>query len=356
MHTSISVNRLILLLCHTVAGDVQSMALHLHTYQALYHYRQNNLIKSAESNEMLNTYHDKLIQEALQIALTKIEEMMGQPPTEFSFFMMGSAGRAEQGIWSDQDHGIIYLTESAHSQEYFLALGTEISEALQLIGYEKCEGRVMCSNPKWCKSLEDWQAQIDSWIETKNWESIRHLLVFADSRVLIGSIGSYEHLFQLRQQLFDAVIDSPILLDRMLQNTQHIKKSVGLLGQLLVEHHGPYTGCVNIKDKAFFPYVNMARLVAIKEKIISTPTKRRLEEICAIPRYKNSFAVYMEYYEKLLALRLDYQKKHLPPNYESSHYINVDFLTKHQRNQLKLILEGGIELNRLITTLFEKGC
>ncbi|GAE46136.1 DUF294 nucleotidyltransferase-like domain-containing protein [Mesobacillus boroniphilus] len=211
------------------------------------------------SNEQLNHFHDLVYDQVLTAALRKVSKEYGNPPSPFSFFVMGSAGRMEQSIWSDQDHGLVFTLKTDEAQEYFLKLGKEISEGLELAGYKKCSGSVMASNPLWCKSMKDWENQLGLWVGESTWESIRYLLIFADARSIHGDAGL---LSRLKDKAFDEVKREQLLL-RMLRNTMYMKKGVGVLGQLLVETHGAYTGAINLKETAFFSLRECRKAVII---------------------------------------------------------------------------------------------
>lgn len=286
------------------------------------------------SNEQLNHFHDLIYDQVISAAVSKLLKEYGSPPSPFCFFVMGSAGRMEQSIWSDQDHGLVFKTNSKDAQEYFLKLGKEISEGLKLAGYKKCSGSVMASNPLWCKSLKDWENQIGLWASESTWESIRYLLIFADARTIDGD---HSLLNILKEKAFHEVKREQLLL-RMLHNTMFLKKGVGLLGQLLVETHGPFTGSLNLKETAFFPFVNAARLLSFYEEIKETSTLYRislLSEAVMPHKYKSLFS------NNFSAL-LDYRLKHgSHRDYDSEHYVNINKLTKDEKKALKEIIKVG---------------
>ena len=233
------------------------------TYSGITDYRKNQMKDAARDHFKLNKLHDILIKQVLDISLKEVIARYGPPPATFSFFVMGSAGRFEQSIWSDQDHGIIYLDSTTEAKTYFLSLGKEISKGLYQVGYPYCDGGVMSGNPFWCKSNTEWEKQIKSWALDASWESLRYLLIFIDGRSIYGQ---HQLLEQLKSFVYQTV-QKEQLLPRLTTNTLHIKKGIGVLGQLLVETHGAHTGSLNIKETALFPYVNAARLLAVKANL-----------------------------------------------------------------------------------------
>jgi DNA polymerase III epsilon subunit-like protein len=223
------------------------------TYQSLKEFRNRKIIELAVDSHQLNLFNDQLMQKVIQIAIERTKNERGDPPTSFAFFVMGSAGRLEQGICSDQDHGIIFAEDSTESRSYFQLLGNEITHGLHTLGYELCDGNVMCSNPRWCKSELSWQEQLNHWTRMDSWESIRHLLIFFDARVLVGSTDyiqrskeyrttTSEHLLKPCQELSPEIIQltgitqeqinsAPPLSEVLVQFYEFIKKHV------LVAHH-----------------------------------------------------------------------------------------------------------------------
>ncbi|MBT2691945.1 hypothetical protein J7E32_02940 [Bacillus sp. ISL-55] len=305
------------------------------------------LADASFSNEQLNHFHDLVYDQVLTAALSKVSNEYGPPPSPFSFFVMGSAGRIEQSIWSDQDHGLVFTLNTDEAQEYFLKVGVEISEGLENAGYKKCSGSVMASNPLWCKSMDDWETQLVLWVGESTWESIRYLLIFADARSIYGTPGMVS---RLKEKAFDEVKREQLLL-RMLDNTMYMKKGVGVLGQLLVETHGAYSGSINLKETAFLPFVNAARLLSFYEGIKETPTLSRISRVSIdlMPVQDKSL------YSKNFTALLDYRLKHgSNSDYDSGHYVNTSKLTKDEKKSLKEILKVGEQFYEHVRKMLER--
>jgi CBS domain-containing protein len=316
-------------------------------YLEIRQFRDQRMNLVSTDHFKLNLVHDEIITQVVNLSILRLGNIYGPIPCPFSFFVMGSAGRSEQSVWSDQDHGIIYQENSDNVKKYFLALGKEISKGLHAAGYGYCDGGVMANNPIWCKSLSEWQEQLANWTQESSWESIRHLLIFMDGRSVYG-----EHFFIERLKTFvDQAISNEQLLKKILNNTMYLKKGLGVLGQILVETHGPHTGSLNIKEIALFPYVNAIRLLAIKGNIRETSTLSRLDHIPEKWISASSKAVYKTKFVKLLHYRLAFGNH---TNYETGHYLRIDTLTKEQKKEIKEILKTGAALFRYVKDLIEK--
>lgn len=318
----------------------------------LEHYLELTILREKQINEValdhyhLQQFHDQIINKVVQIAVLKVESEWGPLPTRFAFFVMGSAARMEQSVWSDQDHGIIF--EGPQFQHHFLALGKEISRGLAIVGYEMCDGNVMASNPLWCKSVIDWEQQIRQWLKDQDWKSLRHFSTFFDSRVIVGKD---DLLFSLKKVVFQLLEENPFLYIRLLENVGFIKKGMGFFGQLLSEEKGEETGTINVKQTVFFPYVNSLRLLALLEKIQQPSTMERFKQL---PAQYESIKIYELYFNKLLQYRLFFQKN--ATSYKNVHLIHVKSMTKREKAGIKEIMKKGRHLFKETKEIINHRC
>ncbi len=321
------------------------------SYEAIKKWKDEHIHCYEYEARGLNEFHDEMMRSASQIALFHHEKTYGKPPCAFSWFITGSGGRYEQGIISDQDHGLIYEVYSRQTEEYFNKLGEELAKGLFLIGYPFCEGKVMSSNPLWCKSFQEWKNQLIHWMDEKSWESMRYLQIFYDSRSLIGHD---EFVTELKKTILNYQELNPNLLKRFMDNIQHIKQSVGPLGQIYVEQNGQYKGCINLKKAAFLPYVNAIRVLAIKEGILLTSTIERIDCLAEISQYQEDMLYYKHNFEKLLKYRVMLFKN--ATSYDDVHYLNIKKMSKEEKRDMKTILRDGKKLHHYVEGIIEKGC
>jgi CBS domain-containing protein len=317
------------------------------TYNEIRQYREQQLGNVSRHHLKLNQLHEETLQQVLNLSIKRITDLHGPPPSSFSFFVMGSAGRLEQSVWSDQDHGIIYQVQDNEAEAYFLILGKEISKGLLEARYDYCDGLVMSSNPFWCKSFSEWEQQLGAWISEASWESIRNLLIFIDGRSVYG-----EHVYieKLKGFAYQSV-HKEHLLKKVLSNTMYLKKGISVLGQILVEVHGPHAGLLNIKEIAVLPYVNSARLLAIKENMTVTSTLARLDLLPEKLMSSSNKEIYKQSFIKLINFRLLFGNH---KDYESGHYLPISQLTKEQRKEVKEMIRHGAALFQFVKRLIEK--
>jgi CBS domain-containing protein len=220
--------------------------------------------------------------DAVTVRLVELAlEEMGPPPAAFAFISMGSQGRQELTLTTDQDNGIIYQnpvnTDSKDVQAYFLRLGKKVSDGLNQAGYLYCRGEVMASNLRWCRSLTDWIAGFQEWIHKSEPQEIIDFNIFFDLRTVYGDEDLSR---ELKQVVFAAVVEDPAFLHHLAKNAVSFKPPIRLPGNIYLgggstEHAGE----INLKD-AMAPLVSYARLYALRYQIQQTHTLERIEALC----------------------------------------------------------------------------
>ncbi|SDH90038.1 CBS domain-containing protein [Alteribacillus persepolensis] len=317
------------------------------TYDEIRWNREREYKQAADNIKRLNDAHDRWMTETISLAVEKVEREQGRVPAPFTFVVMGSAGRREQAIWSDQDHGLIFMGSNMMYKEYFLRLGEEIREGMAAVGYPRCEGKVMASHPRWCHSAGEWKEQIDDWIQKDEWATLRHLLTFIDARALLGERML---LNRVKSYVFQQIAGNPCLLGRLAENTSRLQQATNAFGKLLTEEKGPYTGFLHIKDVGLFPYIHAMRLLAMKEGIHETSTLERMKQTAA--QYPFVHAKIQPFYT-LLNLRASFWEHHR--TYEDVHYIPVRTLSKDRKKRIKTALQQGKQLFQQTKKVIESG-
>ncbi len=116
---------------------------------------------------------------------------IGKPPAPFVFMALGSEGRKEQTLATDQDNAIVYIAENGNHdvicQDYFIKLGAVVCDMLNTAGYPFCRGGVMAMNRSWCMGYSSWEKVITGWITVPNPQEILNISIFFDFRPIYGN-------------------------------------------------------------------------------------------------------------------------------------------------------------------------
>jgi CBS domain-containing protein len=207
--------------------------------------------------KMICTVHDAIIKRTIEI-------ITGASSTDpFLWVHMGSSGRREEILATDQDSALIRESDD------WVALGDDISEALAEIGFPKCPGGYMVSNRMWNQKLSVWKEYFSLWFNKPIPEHIRYLSVFLDMRAVFGDSTLYHELLG---SIKSAVTEDALML--LAQDAVQIQPPLGMWG-IIGLHKG-----VDLKTYGIYPIVNGARVLAIECRMIElTNTKERLDAL-----------------------------------------------------------------------------
>ncbi len=268
-------------------------------------------------------------------------EKTGPPPVKFAFVALGSDGREEQTLKTDQDNAIIFHgrhTEEVHA--YFLELARKINNWLNEIGYEFCKGKVMASNPKWCQPVSKWEEYFKEWVEDSDPESILDTSIFFDMRFVYGEPSLVDELKGKIRETTDA---KAVFFSHLAQSV-HRTKPVA---------YSEKQETIDVK-RAMLPVVGFARVYALKNKLSETNTVCRLRAITKSESINPSFVEeIINAYEFLMYLRLRLQSEKILANEYPDNLLFMDALNKIEKASLKTALNEITEIYTQIGFDFE---
>lgn len=181
-------------------------------------------------------------------------------------FVMGSEGRNEQIIKTDQDNALI-VRDGVDIEQYRPYM-QQITDSLIFLGYPPCEGNIMVSNKDWCKSYSDFKNDIARWVnDTQNMKNFLDLAIFVDS---FSVAGDKEMLIDLKEFLYSK-IQNDIFMAYFAKSTTAFETPTTISSFIGKEN------LINIKKAAIFPIVQGVRSLALKEKIKETTTIKRIQ-------------------------------------------------------------------------------
>ncbi len=235
-------------------------------------------------------------------------EEVGPSPVRFAFMTLGSEGRKEQTLKTDQDNAIVYEDVAGDlektARDYFSTLGRTVCTWLDEAGFDLCKGEVMAKNPKWCQPLSVWKNYFKSWIFTADPEDLLRASIFFDFH---RAYGDKDMVRELRSFLFSSLKGWPGFFRHLAENALHVKPPLNLFRNIAVESKGPHRKEFDIK-KATLPIVDIARIYALKHGIAETNTQERLRRLHQ--KKVLSLSDYLEIdkaYDLLMHLRFTHQ-------------------------------------------------
>jgi len=293
------------------------------------------------------------------ITLRVIEQVIkkkGQPPASFVFFVLGSEGRKEQTLKTDQDNAIIYEDKANEHRElvrdYFLDFAKTVSDHLNEIGFDYCKGGFMASNSKWTHSLSHWKKNYAAWFQESSMETVLSYGTFFDCRPIYGDFSLLESL----KSFMDEQLYFP--LERFFFN----------MAQNALQYDTQLTWLKNIKTfkvdqeevfdikRAMTPMVNAMRLYALANRVFETNTGKRLQILTELKVFspRESKELYQGYYY-LMGLRLEKQAGAIiNEGNQPLNYIKISQLTQVQKVTIKEIFKVIRDLQLKLKIKFTK--
>lgn len=304
-------------------------------------------------NQIITTIADTIL---LKIIEGVIDEM-GTPPAKFVFMVLGSEGRKEQTLKTDQDNAIIYEDKANEHREevrtYFLKFADTVSEQLNYVGFSFCTGGFMAKNPKWTHSLSHWKNNYETWMQESVPESVIKFSTFFDCRYIYGDRSIIDELHSF--------------LDEKLK--QPMDKLFFFMAKNALQYQPPLTPffknirTMNVGDqevfdikKAMTPIVDLVRVYALKHRIFKVNTGERLKAL----QKKGIFSEaerheLQQSYYYLMALRLQKQANQIiQDNTVPNNYFELNTLTKIEKVTLREIFKTIEDFQSRIRLEFTK--
>lgn len=190
-------------------------------------------------------------------------------------FVMGSEGRGEQLLKTDQDNGL--LLRDGYVQPVDLqAICQRFSDELERFGYPECPGRIMLNNPDWRGTVTDFTRRARQWLLLPEADSLMNLAIFLDARAVAGD-GAL--LAQVRRGLMDVATDSDVLVARFAVAVQQFDGAASWWNKLLTRADD--TRHISLKKAGIFPIVHGVRSLALARRISATSTAERITDLVA---------------------------------------------------------------------------
>jgi CBS domain-containing protein len=188
---------------------------------------------------------------------------------------MGSEGRGEQLLKTDQDNGLL-LRDGYLPPADLDAICERFSAALERFGYPECPGRIMLSNPDWRGAAADFGRRVRAWLLLPGEGDLLRLAIFMDAHAVAGDAALLE---AVRQQLLALAADNDAHLARFAADIDAFGSPAGWWNRLL--GLGDEARAVNLKKAGIFPIVHGVRSLALLHRIAETGTAERIAALQA---------------------------------------------------------------------------
>ena len=185
-------------------------------------------------------------------------------------FVMGSEGRSEQLLKTDQDNGLV-LRDGYTPPEDLADICDRFSAALASFGYPECAGRIMVNNPDWRNTASGFAQMTRQWLIMPDGDSLMKLAIFMDAHAVCGDA----HLLdEVEAGLSKLATDNDAMLSRFASAIDAFGSGTGWWNRLL--GLGEKDNQLNIKKEGIFPLVHGVRSLALAKRVEETGTTERI--------------------------------------------------------------------------------
>ncbi|MCG9719929.1 DUF294 nucleotidyltransferase-like domain-containing protein [Shewanella sp. Isolate7] len=213
-----------------------------------------------------------------QRILEMAEEKLGPPPIPYCFLALGSMGRDEQLIVTDQDNAIILddSFDKGKHDDYFSQLAQFVCDALDRCGYSYCTGDIMATNPMWRMTRKEWEACFADWIDDPNPKALLNASIFFD---LDGVYGRLKWAEQLNGFIVRRARKNNCFLACLARNALNRTPPLGFFKDFVMEKDGRHNNSINLKRRGTAPLADLIRVHALAVGSRSRNSFERLDDI-----------------------------------------------------------------------------
>ena len=264
----------------------------------------------------------------------------------------GSEGRREQTVATDQDNGLIFVSsEPEADRPRWLAMASDVNQALDACGYPLCPGQVMACNPACCLTADEWAYRFGEWIEHGAPEDLLNASIYFDLRPLGGQVALAQPLqaLMLRQ-----AAGSPRFIKQMADNVLRRRPALNWRGALdTLDHDGH--AMLDLKLQGTAVFVDAARLYALAHGLPALGTRARLEAAAPLMHVAaQESESWIAGFEFLQMLRLQAQITGAGAAAANPNLVDTAALNQIDRHMLKETLRIARRLQQRITLDYQR--
>lgn len=261
---------------------------------------------------------------------------------------LGSEGRGEQTIATDQDNALILPDDITPAQrDAVRAFAHEVNLALDVCGYPLCKGGIMAGEPNCCRTLSEWRDRFASWIDHGAPKDLLDASIYFDFRHLAGNAALAD---ALKAEVVAAAQTNPRFLKQMAVNALTRRVPLNWHGGIDEDDRGG----VDLKLQGAAIFCDVARIESLALGIGAVGTRERLEAVGAHLRLApTKYQAWIGAFEFLQMLRLRAQVEGPPDNSHPNH-VTLASLNDIDRRILKESFRVAREMQQRLQLEYDR--
>ena len=299
-------------------------------------------------SKLINQLNKKLLDKLYKILAPK--ELIGKS----CLVVMGSEGRAEQILRTDQDNALIISDDCSISEEKLREFTNLFTETLVDFGFPRCEGNIMVSNPYWCRKQSDFKELIYEWVNNPSGDNFMNIAIFYDALCVSGDI---EIIKELKNYLFKISSNSQSFYTNFARVINSFDVPLGFFdGFVFNSKDEKHKDEIDIKRGGIFIIVQGIRSLSIQNRVLNTNTIKRINSLKELKVLDDESAKELIMAFNILnSLKLKASLEKLDKKEKIDNFVNPNRLTIMEKdllkesfkivNKLKKRLENHFKLN-----------
>lgn len=287
-----------------------------------------NIIKKLHIKGTKVEYISKLISELNEKTYEKLYEMIVPKDlrSKACLIVMGSEGRKEQMLKTDQDNALII--EDGIDIQLYETYMHKFTQTLIEFGFPRCEGNIMVSNEYWRKSTNDYKNEINRWLEAPSKDDYMNLAIFFDS---IAVAGNHKLLEELKNMIYTQIKDRSVFMANFAKAALLFETPIGMFTNLIAKNNQ-----IDMKKGGIFPIVQGIRSLSLENGVKETNTNNRIRELKKLKVLDTEFAsVIEEAFDTLLNIRLKERLRVINHETDANNSIDINKLNQLESDLLK---------------------
>jgi CBS domain-containing protein len=309
-----------------------------------------NVIRDLHAKGIKIRYIMQLVSELNKKVLRKLFELLAPPELleNACLLVLGSEGREEQVLKTDQDNALILRDGFSHPE--LERVTREFTECLLEFGYPRCPGNIMVSNPYWTKSVAAFKESLFDWIVRPTPDSFLQFAIFCDAAAVAGDDNLLRHV---KDRMYRLLSDHRSFYSQFARSTVAFETPLGFFTNFVLEKNRDE---LDIKKGGIFPIVHGVRSLALEYRLPQTNTVDRIAALGQRNLFEPSFGVELsEAFAYLSTLRTKAGLRKIEQGLPQDNYLNPKDLNKLERELLRDSFKIVNEFKKFITYHFKLG-
>ncbi|PWC50606.1 hypothetical protein TSA6c_32525 [Azospirillum sp. TSA6c] len=234
------------------------------------------LIRTLHATGVKVSFIADLVTELNRRIFRKLFELLAPPDllANSCLIVMGSEGRGEQLLKTDQDNGLI-LRDGFDCPD-LADIAADFTRHLVEFGYPPCPGNIMVSNPEWTRPLAGYKDALFNWVHRPDEAAQMNLAIFYDAAPVAGDATL---LAEAKDYLLSRLQDNQMFFTQFARPTLSFDTPSGLFAALFERRRAE---AVDIKKAGIFPIVHGVRALALEKHRAETNTVERIQVLAEL--------------------------------------------------------------------------